>query len=77
MKELFGLAIGLIVGWVGRVIFSDSETRRLRLENGGLYARITNLRESLSVRDKLYRKTKISLLDLTRRYNKVYNNKYN
>lgn len=68
------LSIGIIIGYVAKVIFSDSEVRRLRRINEALIKHRDALKMSLDNSNRLYRKTRESLLDLRRRYDKVYSN---
>lgn len=75
MEELFGLSIGVIVGWSMKVILSGSEIRKLRRLNRLLEKNNDDLWESLKESDRLYRKGVDKLLDLRRRYDKIYRTK--
>lgn len=70
------LSIGIVIGYVAKVIFSDSEVRRLRRINKALISHRDELDERLKESDRLYRKKCNALLDLRRRYDKVYTNDY-
>lgn len=70
------LSIGIIIGYVAKVIFSDSEVRRLRRINEALISHRDDLDKRLNESDRMYRKERNTLLDLRRRYDKVYSNNY-
>jgi len=76
MEELMYLGIGIVCGYVLKVILSECELRRLRRINKALIKHRDDLEESLRESNKMYRKSRESLLDLRRRYDKVYSNKY-
>lgn len=70
------LSIGIVIGYVVKVIFSDSEVRRLRRINEALISHRDDLDKRLNESDRMYRKERNTLLDLRRRYDKVYSNNY-
>jgi hypothetical protein len=74
--EIIWLIGGVVIGWVVKVIVSDSEVRRLRRVNEALIMHRDSLEVCLENSDRMYRKTRESLLDLRRRYDKIYSNKY-
>ena len=76
MEELMYLGIGLVIGYVVKVILSDSEVRRLRRVNEALIKHRNALEMSLENSNKMYRKSRENLLDLRRRYDKIYSNDY-
>lgn len=76
MEEVFVLSIGLIVGWSVKVIMSGSEVRKLRKLNRLFEKDNDDLRKSLKETDRLYRRGVEKLLDLRKRYDKIYSNRY-
>lgn len=76
MEELMCLGIGVVTGYVAKVLFSDAEVRRLRMINEALIKHRDTLEISLENSNKMYRKSRESLLDLRRRYDKIYSNNY-
>ena len=66
------IGIGILIG----MVVSDYRYRKLRMDNRMLRVSNERFKRTLIERDKLYQNQKDRFLDLRRRYDKIYSNKY-
>ncbi len=64
------------VGYVMRIIFADLAFRKLKIKYGILLDLYRKTESDLKISDSCCRKTRNDLLDLRRRYDKIYSNNY-
>lgn len=74
---MYYVGLGFVFGWFSKVMLSDSEVRRLRRINEALIKHRDELEDRLKQSESMYKKERNSLLDLRRRYDKIYSNNYN